>query len=173
MARKVEVVPYDPIWPALFRSEAGQLAAILGEEVAAIHHVGSTAIAGMSAKPIVDILVEVHHIAKIDGLSSEMRNLGYKPKGEFGIPGRRFFFKDRDSVRTHHVHVFQIENPEIVRHLNFRDYMMAHPEEARSYSRLKEELAKKFSDDIEGYMDGKDKFIQEIDQRARAWRHAL
>ena len=173
MARKVEVVPYDPSWPVLFQSEAGQLAAILGEEVAAIHHVGSTAIAGMSAKPIVDILVEVHHIAKIDGLSSEMRNLGYKPKGEFGIPGRRFFFKDRDSVRTHHVHVFQIENPEIVRHLNFRDYMMAHPEEARSYSRLKEELAKKFSDDIEGYMDGKDKFIQEIDQRARAWRHAL
>ena len=51
--------------------------------------------------------------------------------------------------------------------------MMAHPEEARSYSRLKEELAKKFSDDIEGYMDGKDKFIQEIDQRARAWKHAL
>ena len=93
MARKVEVVPYDPSWPVLFQSEAGQLAAILGEEVVAIHHVGSTAIAGMSAKPTVDILVEVHHIAKIDGLSNAMRNLGYKPKGEFGIPGRRFFSK--------------------------------------------------------------------------------
>ena len=173
MARKVEVVPYDPNWPMLFQSEAGQLAAILGEEVVAIHHVGSTAIAGMSAKPIVDILVEVHHIAKIDGFNNEMLKLSYHAKGECGIPERRFFVKGGDFSRTHHVHVFQIENLEIVRHLNFRDYMMAHPEEARSYSRLKEELAKKFSDDIEGYMDGKDKFIQAIDQRARAWRHAL
>ena len=173
MVRKVEVVPHDPNWPMLFQSEAGKLGAILGEEVLAIHHIGSTAIPDMSAKPIIDILVEVNHIAKIDGFNEEMLKLGYQPKGEFGISGRRFFSKVCDSVQTHHVHVFQAGNPEVLQHLNFRDYLIAHLKEAQAYGHLKEELSGKFPDDIESYIEGKESFIKEIDRRARAWRSLL
>jgi len=66
--------------------------------------------------------------------------------------------------------VFQTGNLEVERHLNFRDYMIAHPQEARVYSRLKEELARKYPEDIESYMKGKDGFIQEMDRRAKAWK---
>jgi GrpB-like predicted nucleotidyltransferase (UPF0157 family) len=159
MVRKVEVVPHDPNWSKLFRVEADQVAVVLGREVVAIHHIGSTAIPGISAKPIIDILVEVYDIEKIDEFDEEI-----------GIPGRRFFIKGDDSTRTHHVHVFQTGDPEVERHLNFRDYMIAHPEVAQAYSRLKEELARKFPEDIKGYIEGKDGFIKEMDRRAAAWR---
>jgi GrpB-like predicted nucleotidyltransferase (UPF0157 family) len=170
MARKIKVLPHDPNWSKLFKAEANKLAAVLGQEVIAIHHIGSTAIPNISAKPIVDILVEVYDIEQIDEFNEEMMKLGYQPKGEFGIPGRRFFIKGDDSTRTHHVHTFQTGHPRIERYLNFRDYMMAHPEEAQAYSRLKEKLAQRFPEDIKGYMAGKDRFIKETDRKARAWR---
>jgi GrpB-like predicted nucleotidyltransferase (UPF0157 family) len=169
MVRRVEVVPYDPDWPHLFRMEADRITAILGEEVVAIHHIGSTAIPNIRAKPIIDVLVEVQDIEKIDDFNEEMIERGYRPQGEFGIPGRRFFIKGDAAARTHHVHVFQTSHPRIERYLNFRDYMTAHPGEARAYSRLKEELARRFPADIEGYMAGKDGFIKEVEGRARDW----
>jgi GrpB-like predicted nucleotidyltransferase (UPF0157 family) len=101
-----------------------------------------------------------------------MMRLGYQPKGEFGIPGRRFFIKGNDSARTHHVHVFQTGDPEVERHLGFRDYMIAHPQEAQAYHRLKEELAQKFPEDIESYIEGKDGFIKEMNRKAKAWRES-
>ena len=170
MARKVKVVPHDSNWSKLLKAEADEIAAILGQEVIAIHHIGSTAIPNISAKPIIDILVEVHNIEEIDDFNDEIMKLGYQPKGEFGIPGRRFYIKGDDATRTHHIHTFQTGHPRIERYLNFRDYMIAHPQEAQAYSRLKEELAQKFPEDIENYMEGKDGFIKEIDRKAKAWR---
>jgi len=167
MVRRIEVVPYDPDWPNLFRVEADRIVAVLGHEVVAIHHIGSTAIPGISAKPIIDMLVEVQDIKKIDDFNEEMIKRGYRPQGEFGIPGRRFFIKGGDATRTHHIHTFQTGHPGIEQHLNFRDYMIAHPEEAQAYSRLKEELARRFPHDIEGYMAGKDGFIKEMDKKAK------
>ena len=172
MVRKVKVVPHDPNWSKLFKLEADKIAVILGQEVIAIHHIGSTAIPNISAKPLIDILVEVHDIEKIDEFNEEMTKLSYQPQGEFGIPGRRFFIKGDDSTRTHHVHMFQTGDSEIERHLSFRDYMMAHPEEAQAYSRLKEELARRFPEDIESYMEGKEGFIKEIDRKAKAWEES-
>ena len=172
MVRKVRVVPHDPTWSKLFRAEADRIAAVLGQEVVAIHHIGSTAIPNMSAKPIIDILAEVHDIEKIEDFNDEMMGMGYQPKGEFGIPGRRFFIKGNDSTRTHHVHIFQTGDPEVERHLDFRDYMIAHPQEAQAYHRLKEELAQKFPEDIESYIEGKDGFIKEMNKKAQAWRES-
>jgi GrpB-like predicted nucleotidyltransferase (UPF0157 family) len=170
MARKVEVVPHDPNWSDLFKAEADKIATILGHQIAAIHHIGSTAIPNISAKPTIDILVEVHDIEKIDESNEEMIRLGYQPRGERGIPGRRYFVKGDSSARTHHVHMYQSGNPEVESHLNFRDYMIAHPEEAQAYSCLKEELARRFPEDIKSYVEGKDGFIKEIDIKAKAWR---
>ncbi|NLD73909.1 MAG: GrpB family protein, partial [Chloroflexi bacterium] len=95
---------------------------------------------------------------------------GYWPRGENGIPGRRFYVKGTDEARTHHVHVFGADSPEVERHLAFRDFMIAHPAEAQAYARLKEDLAARFPEDAEGYVAGKDAFVQEREARASAWR---
>ena len=100
-----------------------------------------------------------------------MESLGYEAMGEYGIPGRRYFRKDnREGVRTHHVHAFRAGSEEAGRHLAFRDYMIAHPLEAQRYSELKRRLAEEHPQSPDGYMDGKDGFIKEIDRRAARWR---
>src|SRR5919112_3572482 len=102
---RVEVVPHDPRWRDAFEAEAKRVAAALGENVVAVHHVGSTAIPNIYAKPVVDLLVEVRDITEVEGRSSAMQSLGYEVMGEYGIPGRRYFRKDdRQGVRTHNLH---------------------------------------------------------------------
>ena len=173
MLRRVEVVPHSPEWAEEFRAEAKRLEKALGDDlVAAVHHVGGTAIPGISAKPIIDVLLEVRDVERLDERTPEMTALGYEARGEFGLPGRRFFVKDAAERRTHHIHAYATGNPELDRHLSFRDFMISHPEHADAYGRLKEELAARFPTDIEAYMDGKDAFIKEMERRALAWREA-
>jgi GrpB-like predicted nucleotidyltransferase (UPF0157 family) len=169
--RKVEVVPHDPQWRGAFEAEVKHVAAALGENVVAIHHIGSTAIPNIYAKPIIDLLVEMRDIAEVDRRSSAMESLGYEVMGEYGIPGRRFFRKDnREEIRTHHIHAFESGSAEGERHLAFRDYMIAHPDDALRYGELKRKLAEEHPQSIEEYMDGKDGFIKEIDRRAAQGR---
>ena len=167
--RKVEVVPYDPSWPLLFEAEAKLLSAILGSEMMRLHHIGSTAVPGLPAKPIIDMLAEVRNIEALDGLNDRMTSAGYTPMGEYGIAGRRYYFKGSEEKHTHHLHAFQNGHAEVARHLLFRDYLRSHPQEAREYASLKESLAARFPTDIEAYMDGKDAFIKELDRKAAIW----
>jgi GrpB-like predicted nucleotidyltransferase (UPF0157 family) len=167
MIRKIEVVPHNPDWHSLFETESKQITIAIGENAIAIHHIGSTSIETIYAKPIIDILVEVSSIAKVDEQNSSMQLLGYQCMGEFGIKDRRFFLKDNpDGIRTHHIHVFEVGSAQIARHLAFRDYLNVHIEDALTYSSLKRSLGSKYPDDIKGYMDGKHDFIQEIDRKA-------
>ena len=171
MTRKVKVVPHDRNWFGIFEAESQQLAIAFGDNTISIHHIGSTSIATIYAKPIIDILVEVKDIEKVDDRNTEIAALGYVTMGEFGIAGRRFFCKDNErGIRTYHIHTFESGSPQIDRHLAFRDYMRSHPETAQEYSRLKQQLAQKYPDDIESYMNGKDGFIKEIDLKAADWR---
>jgi GrpB-like predicted nucleotidyltransferase (UPF0157 family) len=170
MVRTIEVVPYAVEWRAAFRAAAEELVSIWGEEVVAVHHVGSTAVSGLQAKPIIDLLVEVRDIERIDAYDPEMLRRGYQPKGEAGIPRRRFFVKGGDESRTHHVHAFPTGHERIPRFLAFRDYLRTHPDDAQAYGALKVELARRFPHDIEGYMAGKDDLIQELERKAQAWR---
>jgi GrpB-like predicted nucleotidyltransferase (UPF0157 family) len=168
--RKVKVVPHDPKWRDEFEVESRSVAEALGQNVVAVHHIGSTAIPGIHAKPIIDLLVEVRNLDKVDGQNLEMETLGYEVMGEFGISGRRFFRKDNsEGVRTHHIHAFETGSAQVERHLMFRNYMLAHPDDAWIYSNLKRELARKYPQDIDSYMDGKDGFIKEMDEKARQW----
>ncbi|WP_245676683.1 GrpB family protein [Bacillus solimangrovi] len=167
--RKVEVIAYDPMWHSLFNDESKRLRVIFIDNLVNIHHIGSTSIPNMSAKPVIDLLIEVKNISEVDELNDEMTELGYIPKGENGIAERRFFLKGVIE-RSHHVHVFPHQHQEVKRHLDFRDYMIAHPEEAKDYANLKEKLAKKYPEDIQSYIEGKDAFIKEIDKRASEWR---
>ncbi|MGF1542145.1 MAG: GrpB family protein [Pleurocapsa sp.] len=169
--RKVEVVPHDPKWQEIFKAESNRVREALGKNVVAVHHIGSTAIPRIYAKPIIDLLVEVKDIAKVDEQDTSMESLGYEVMGEFGISGRRFFRKNnQEGIRTHHIHTFTIGSDQVKRHLAFRDYMIAHPEDAQSYSELKRSLAREYPTNIDEYMDRKDGFIREIDKKATQWQ---
>ncbi|HKR00539.1 MAG TPA: GrpB family protein [Pyrinomonadaceae bacterium] len=168
---EVKVVPHNPQWRDAFEAEAKHVAAALGENVVAIHHIGSTAIPSIYAKPVIDFLVEVRDIAEVDDRSLAMKSLGYEVMGEFGITGRRYFRKDNQAgIRTHNIHTFEAGTAEVERHLAFRDYMIAHPEDAQRYSELKRRLADEHPQSMDGYMDGKNGFIKEMDRRAAEWR---
>jgi GrpB-like predicted nucleotidyltransferase (UPF0157 family) len=169
--KKVRVVPHDPNWRVEFEAEKAAVADALEPNALAIHHIGSTSITGIYAKPVIDILVEVSDIADVDANSAALVSLGYEAVGEFGIPGRRYFRKDDvQGDRTHQIHAFETGSDQITRHLAFRDYMLDHPDEAQEYSKLKRRLADLHPDDAEAYMDGKDDFIKETDHKAAIWR---
>ena len=169
--KKVEVVPHNPRWRDAFETEAKYVATALSKNVVAIHHIGSTAIPNIYAKPVVDLLIEVRDITEVDKRSPAMESLGYEVKGEYGIPGRRYFRKNNvEGIRTHQIHVFETGSAQVERHLAFRDYMIVHPADARKYSELKRKLAEEHPHSIDGYMDGKNDFIKEIDRRAARWR---
>jgi GrpB-like predicted nucleotidyltransferase (UPF0157 family) len=169
--RKVEVIPHNLNWRKEFEVESKRIADALGNNVVTIHHIGSTAIPGIYAKPIIDLLVEIENLVKVDEQNSSMELLGYEVMGEFGIPGRRYFRKDNQKGdRTHHIHTFKVGSKEVKRHLAFRDYMIAHPKDAQKYSELKRRLAREYPTNIDGYIDGKDGFIKEMDKKAEQWR---
>jgi GrpB-like predicted nucleotidyltransferase (UPF0157 family) len=171
MPGAVVVVPHDVRWREEFASESVLVARCLGENVVATHHIGSTSIPGIFAKPIIDILVEVADIATVDSCNEAMELAGYESMGEFGIPGRRYFPKDdANGVRSHQVHAFQSGDPEVARHLGFRNFMLSHPDIARKYSDLKRALALAHPEDIDAYIDGKDPFIKRVDKKAALWR---
>lgn len=170
MVRRVEVLPYDPTWPAAFCCEAGRLVGILGRQIVVIHHIGSTSVTGLWAKPIIDVLVEVRDIAAIDRCDGAMVAAGYIPKGENGLPGRRLYIKGTEEHRTHHVHIYAVGHPGIERHLALRDYMRCHPEAVQAYGALKRDLAKRYSTDIDSYVEGKDAFVRDLERQALSWR---
>jgi len=168
--RVIEVVPYDPRWPEAFALEAPRLRDAIGENVVAAHHIGSTAVPGLCAKPTIDIVVEVRDIEAVDARNERMEQLGYEARGEWGFSGRRYFVKQQGSQRTHHVHVYQTGHPEIEDSCAFRDYLRAHPTQAREYGCLKERLAQQFRLDGQGYRDAKAIFVERMVNEARAWR---
>jgi GrpB-like predicted nucleotidyltransferase (UPF0157 family) len=124
----------------------------------------------MRSKPIIDILPIVHDIQAVDALNSVMGRLGYEALGENGITGRRYFRKGGDVARSHHVHAYELDNPEVARHLDFRDYLRTHPEEACAYASLKQMLARKHPHDIEAYTEGKSSFVSGTIAKAQSWR---
>ena len=164
--RRVGVVSYNPNWKDMCKEESEKIKNILNDIIVDIHHIGSTAIPGIKAKPVIDILVEVKDIGAVDQYNNKMEELGYEVMGEYGIPKRRFFRKGGNN-RTHHIHIFQVGNEEIERHINFKEYLIAHPDKAREYSKLKEKLTNKYTYDVENYTNGKSDFIKEIDRKAK------
>jgi len=166
--RIIEVVPHNSKWKTEYEKESEKIYNIMKDEIVQIYHIGSTAIEGIYAKPIIDILVQVENINNVDNYNEQMKFLGYIPKGEYGIKGRRFFLKGLYH-RTHHVHIFEKGDSEVERHINFRDYMIEHKKEAKEYEELKKELAFKFRYNIDSYCEGKDSFIKEIDKKAKLW----
>jgi GrpB-like predicted nucleotidyltransferase (UPF0157 family) len=167
----VYLVPHQPSWAAEFAREASTISEVLGEHLVEIHHIGSTAIPGIHAKPIIDLLAVVRDVRLFDAHGERLAALGYEALGEFGIAGRRYLRKnDHAGHRTHQIHAFASGSPQIDRHLDFRDFLKAHPDCAKAYDALKLRLAALYPSDISRYTDGKDDFIREMDTKAAIWR---
>lgn len=166
----IRIVSHDPAWSARFEIEAGRIAEAVGGAAVRIHHIGSTAIPRTKANPIIDILLEVASLGALDQEAPMLEALGYEAKGEFGIPGRRYFrLDDSGGTRTHQIHAFEAGVPDVIRHLAFRDYMRANPSAAGEYGALKERLAVAYPHDMAAYMAGKDAFVKEHERRALRW----
>ncbi|MNO47544.1 dephospho-CoA kinase/protein folding accessory domain-containing protein [compost metagenome] len=165
----VTVTKYNEEWNLMFQEASRKIKEIFAEVLIDIHHIGSTSVPGLKAKPIIDIMPVVRNIEVIDNFNAQMTELGYECMGEFGMNGRRYFRKG-GSNRTHQIHVFQVDNKiDIDRHLAVRDYLRTHPETAEQYGNLKADLANQFPKDIKAYMDGKEAFVTELERTALEW----
>jgi GrpB-like predicted nucleotidyltransferase (UPF0157 family) len=166
----IAVVECDPRWPLVFEEESRRVAAALGDAVAEIEHIGSTAVRGLAAKPIIDVLAGLRTLELPPGALDAMDGLGYEFLGENGIPGRLFFRKGRP--RSHHVHAVLVGSDLWDRHLAFRDYLRANSVEAEAYAEFKLKLVRDVGGDRDGYVDGKEAYAAALEERARSWREA-
>lgn len=166
---EIEVVSHQSQWSLEYKQEAEKISSILQEILVDIHHIGSTAVAGLPAKPVIDIMPIVTNIDMVDLLNEQFETLGYECMGEFGMDGRRYFRKGTNR-RTHHVHIFEQENDrDWMRHLAVRDYLRTHSKESEAYGKLKQSLAASFPTDNERYCEGKDSFVKQMEKDAVAW----
>lgn len=166
--RKIEVVSYDFAWVEKFKSERSLLKQVLGNVAMEIEHIGSTAVPGLAAKPVIDILIEVAHFSELESETHAMESIGYLVMGENGIAGRRYFQKG-GVQRSHHVHAFEAGDTHLLRHRAYRDYLIAHPDVATEYSKTKRIAAAACRDDINQYMSLKDSFIKKHETLAVEW----
>ncbi|MDN3018303.1 GrpB family protein [Paenibacillus sp. BSR1-1] len=164
---KVRLSEFNESWAIMFQKETQFLKTIFEDEIIGFEHFGSTSVHGLKAKPVIDMMCIVKDIVKVDSYNHKMSELGYDVAGEWGIPGRRLFRKGGDN-RTHHIHFYQFDNPQIERHLIFRDYLRTHPEEAARYSRFKEDLAERY-ENTSDYSPAKKSFVKELEQHALDW----
>ena len=166
MRQHIIVTEYDPLWPQKFQAESLLIRGILADNCLAIYHIGSTAVPGLAAKPIIDMMAVVKSLAQVDDAAEDFSQIGYEYLGEFGIAGRRYLRKGGEE-RTHQIHIFQADDwHNIGRHLAFRDYLRSHEKERSEYAAIKTELAQRFPYDIDGYCDGKAHFVQEMERAA-------
>ena len=182
------VEPYDPYWPALFERERIRIAAVIGHIIEGIHHVGSTSIPGMPAKPILDIAILLHDFDDGERCIGPLKKIGYLHMGVMDdIPGDRVFHRgddlpngsldpDEDNkaptksgpkeltdiVQTHIILMYTVDNPVRQHHLHFRDFLIGHPETASEYAKLKVALSNKHPSDRKSYSAGKKSFISGV-----------
>lgn len=156
----IVLAPHDPGWLAAAADEGRRIANACGPAVVRVEHIGSTAVPGLIAKPVIDLMPLLKCFDDGYACVAPMRALGYWYAGEFGIAGRHLFIKG--SPRTHHAHMLVEGSIEARRHVAVRDILRTHPEMSARYAALKQELAPRFGDDREGFAEAKGAFMREI-----------
>jgi GrpB-like predicted nucleotidyltransferase (UPF0157 family) len=164
----VSLVDHDPGWAGVAAAHAAKLS-VLGDLVLAIHHIGSTSVPGLVAKPIIDLLPVVSSIAALDEQLWKVEALGYRLYGEYGLPGRRFCALHGENTRLVHLHFFEQGSDQIFHNLAFRDYIRSHPEAAAAYVAEKQRARALHPDNSHGYTAEKGAFVQDMSKRAHAW----
>jgi GrpB-like predicted nucleotidyltransferase (UPF0157 family) len=167
----IELLHHEPEWARTAEREAGRLREALGPALVAVHHIGSTAVPGLRAKPIVDLLPVARSLAEVDAKRSALEALGYLWRGEDGIPGRRYcvLFAATPGRRVAQLHVYEADADDVARHLRFRDYLRAHAGEARAYEAVKLRAQVLHPQDVLAYNDAKAGWIRGCLERAAAW----
>jgi GrpB-like predicted nucleotidyltransferase (UPF0157 family) len=160
----IRLVPYQAEWPIAFAAAQRRLLALFPQDLRALEHIGSTAIPGMPAKPIVDLLAGVDSMAVADELFEQVLAHGYTTSRAFNemLPDRRWFMRSVNGHRTHHLHIVVLGGPTWYKHLLFRDRLRSNAALAQSYARLKSELAARFEHDREAYTDAKSEFVASV-----------
>lgn len=158
----IEIVSYDPSWPRQFLEERDLLAQTLGAWIlGGIEHVGSTAVPGLDAKPVIDIMVGVHDLDSSRPAIPAAEAVGYS-YAPYRPDVMHWFCKPSPAFRTHHLHMVPFQSRKWIERLAFRDYLRAHPDAAAEYAELKRSLADRFKFDRERYTDEKGPFIENI-----------
>jgi GrpB-like predicted nucleotidyltransferase (UPF0157 family) len=168
----VEIVDYDPAWPARFAEESEALRRVLMPWLAgAIEHIGSTAVPGLGAKPVIDIMAGVETLEGSSEAIKAVATLGYC-YFPYQATVRHWFCKPSDAFRSHHLHLVPVNTPQWTRPIAFRNYLRAHRDVAAEYERLKRTLALQFKFDREAYTEAKASFIEGITEQAIALGYA-
>ena len=160
----VIIQDYDPCWPQLFETLRSRIEAAIQGMAAAIEHVGSTAVPGLAAKPIIDVDVLLISASHLPLVIAKLASIGYEHRGDLGVAGREAFRIPPNDL-PHHLYVCPSSSPEYRRHISFRDYLRTHPADANGYASLKRELVRTFGDDREAYTQAKSRFVAEILRR--------
>lgn len=164
----IRIVPYDPEWPAMFKCQATDLRAAIGPVALRIDHIGSTAIPGLAAKPIIDVQISVADFEPLDAYRFPLESLGYVFRADNAERTKRYFREPPGQRRTH-IHVRRAGSFSEQFALLFRDYLRTHPDIVADYARLKERLAREYHEDRYGYTDAKGPFIWAAIAKADAW----
>ena len=166
----VYIVAYDPSWPTLFAQERNRLFETVRQWIEEVEHVGSTAIPGLDAKPVIDLMVGLKSMADASSCVEPLTNLGYSYWAEGAQPHHHLFVRFVDpemSARTHNLHLVEAGGQYWKERLLFRDYLRKHPETAKEYAELKYMLSTRHRDDREAYTAAKADFVSEVVRRVR------
>jgi len=160
--RPIIIAAYDPQWPVLFEQERKRIEAVLGKGTVLIEHIGSTAIPGLTAKPVIDIAIGIQSLEMALKYIPLIESLEYtyEPTLERLLPERRFFWKGTPTVHTYHIHMAEVGSPLWVEPILFRDYLRKHLDEGQDYSELKKSLAERCGNDMDAYVGGKTVFVE-------------
>lgn len=162
----IVIESYCSEWREYFTQEAGLIQSVVGIFITVVEHIGSTAVPGLAAKPIIDMLIGVKSLVDSPHFIAPLQQLGYVyvPEHEAELPERRYLYKQANSEDTFHLHMVEPESEFFSRHIAFRDYLRSHPEAVAAYAALKLKLAREFGSDRAGYTDAKTEFILSIEK---------
>ncbi|WMJ22146.1 GrpB family protein [Paludicola sp. MB14-C6] len=159
---KVEVLPYDKNWAKEYQKIKAELLSVIEENIIAMEHVGSTSVEGLWAKPIIDIDVVIESNQR-QNIINQLATIGYQHEGNLGIEGREAFkYDNKPHLMTHHLYVCSKDSAELNRHITFRDYLRSHPLDRGQYSKIKQQGALLYPNDIEKYIEYKSPVIEAI-----------
>jgi len=168
----VRLAAYDPEWPRLATVHAERLR-VLGRILVTVHHIGSTSVPGLAAKPIIDLMPLVTDLSALDRERWRVEELGYKWHGELGISGRRYCTLSNEAGdRIVQLHFFKADSPQVARHVALRDYLRSHPEAASAYEREKRRAQELHPEDSHAYTDEKAAWIRDTEAKALSWFRA-
>lgn len=160
----IVIVPYDPTWPLQYKEEKARILAVIAPYVVCMEHMGSTAVPGLAAKPVIDILIGVRSLADAPLFLPPLSSLGYEyiQKHEAVFPERRYLHRKVNGQHTHHLHIVEPDSNFYRVQITFRDTLRRHPDARDQYAALKLDLAQKYRDDREAYTDAKSVFILSV-----------